>query len=126
MSEQDSPIGTKAPNQMRPIQFVRAAHEKMRNVSTVESFAFHDVRLHPNHFLRRAKFDRHPEELVIVGPREPGIVHFAQSVARAKNQIHIIPAVFGFGEPMWRGHFCVESEPGERTASCLNMMWPDV
>src|SRR5439155_15573306 len=121
MAEQDAPIRTKAATQMRPIEFVPAAHEKMRNVGAVESFAFHDVSLHPNHLLRRAKFNRQSQELVIVRPREPRIVHFAQSVARTKNQINIDPPLPGFGQPMWRGHFSVEPGVGERTESCVNM-----
>jgi hypothetical protein len=43
----------------------------VRNVGTVEPFAFHDVRLHPNHFLWRTKFYWQVTELVIVRPLKP-------------------------------------------------------
>src|SRR5215470_12971148 len=55
MAEQHAPVRTKATNQMRPIEFLCATLKNVRNVSAVETLAFHDVRFHPNHFLWRTK-----------------------------------------------------------------------
>ncbi len=71
MAEQHSPVRTKAVNQVRPVEFLCAALKDVRNVGAVEPFAFHDVRLHPNHFLWRTKLHFRAKELVTVRSLEP-------------------------------------------------------
>ncbi len=56
MAQQYAPVGPEAMNQMPPIQFLCAALKNMRNVAAIEPLAFHNVSLHPNHFLGCAKF----------------------------------------------------------------------
>jgi hypothetical protein len=90
---------------MRPIDICRAAAKNMRDVGAVEPFAFHNVSLHPNHFFRRAKFYRHAQQFVVARAVEPGIIHFAQSVAGAKNQIQDISLIRRFGQPMRKRQF---------------------
>src|SRR5437867_12350303 len=46
MAEQHAPIETEPANQMRPIEFHRAAAKNMRNVGAIEALALHYVRLH--------------------------------------------------------------------------------
>ena len=77
MAEQYAPIGTKTMNQMRPIEFLCAALKNMRDIGAVESFAFHDVGLHPNHFLRCAKFHMQAKQFSILRALKPGIVDLA-------------------------------------------------
>jgi hypothetical protein len=77
VAEQHTPIRTEALDQMLPIKFLCAARQNMRNIGAIESFALHDVRLHPNRFLRRGEFHAQPEQLVIVCPLEPRVIHFA-------------------------------------------------
>ena len=71
MAEQHAPIETEPANQMRPIEFHRAAAKNMRNVGAIEALALHYVRLHPNHFLGCAKFHPQSQQLVIVRTLEP-------------------------------------------------------
>jgi len=85
MTKQHTPIGTEAVNQMLPIEFLGAAYENMRNIRAIEPFALHDVRFHPDHFLRRTKFHGQPWQLVIMRPLEPRVIDFAQAIAGAKN-----------------------------------------
>ncbi len=100
MAEQYAPIRTEAANQVRPIDLFRAEAKNVRDVSAVEPLAFHDVRLHPNHFLGRAVFHRHAQQLLIARTLEPRIIHFAQSIAGAKNQIKHISFVRCLGQPV--------------------------
>jgi hypothetical protein len=77
MTQQHAPIRTKAANQMRPIESLCAALKDVHNVSTVKALAFHDVRLHPNHFLWRTKLYLRVKKVAAMGPLEPRVVHFA-------------------------------------------------
>ena len=71
MAEQHPPVLTKATNEMRPIESPCITFKNVSNVGTIETFAFHDVRLHPNHFLWRTKLHFRAEELVTTRPLEP-------------------------------------------------------
>ena len=100
MAKQYAPIRTEPANKVRPIDLSRTAAKNVRDVSTVEPLAFHDVRLHPNHFFGRAVFYRYAQQLVIACTLEPRIIHFAQSIAGAKNQIKNISLVRRLGQPV--------------------------
>jgi len=90
---------------VRPVEFLCAALKDVRNIGAVEPLAFHNVRLHPNHFLWRTKLHRQAKELVTTRPLEPCVIHFAQSVSGAKNQINMIATAPGLGEPMRKSLF---------------------
>src|SRR5206468_5640699 len=55
MTEQHSPVRTKAVNQVRPVVVLRAALNDVRNDGALEPITFHAVRLHPTPFLWRPK-----------------------------------------------------------------------
>jgi hypothetical protein len=115
MAEQHAPIGSEAVHQMWPIELLCTALENMRNISAIEPFPFHDIRLHPNHFLGRAKLYVQVQQLVIVRTFKPRIVDFTQAIARAKNQVNAVPTTAGFGEPMRKCLFCLVS----RSLECI-------
>src|SRR5207302_11508243 len=71
LAKQHWPVRAEATNQVRPVEFLCATLKDVRNVGAVEPFAFHNVRLHPNHFLWRTKLHRQAKELVTMRPLEP-------------------------------------------------------
>ena len=72
-------------NQILPIEFICAALKNMHNIGAIEPFTFHDVRLHPNHLLRRTEFHPQAKQFVILRALEPRVIDFAKPVAGAKN-----------------------------------------
>ncbi len=100
MAEQYAPISTEPANQVRPVDLCRAAAKNVRDVGAVKPFTLHDVRLHPNHFLRCAKLHGHAQQRVVARAVKPRIIHFAQSIAGAKNQINDISLVRRLGQPV--------------------------
>ncbi len=111
---------------MRPFDFLCAAPKNMRDVGAIEPFAFHDVRLHPNHFFRCAKFHMQALQFIILGALEPRVIDFAQSVAGAKDQINVIPAAPGFREPMRKWFFRFVSGASKRIQGWIDMIRPNV
>ena len=120
------PIGPEPANQMRPFDFLCAAPKNMRDVGAIEPFAFHDVRLHPNHFFRCAKFHMQALYFIILGALEPRVIDFAQSIAGAKNQINVIAPAPGLGEPMRKCFFRFVSGASKRFHGSIDMSRPNV
>src|SRR5262245_83330 len=91
-----------------------------------ESFAFHDVSFHPNHFLRCTKFHRHAQQLVAACAVEPRSIYFAQTIAGAKNQIKDISLVRRLGQPVRECQFGFVPCARQRTERSLHMIWPNI
>ena len=100
MAEQHAPIGPEALDEMRPIDSFGAIQQQVRHVCAIIAFAFHDVGLHPNHFLRRANLRRYIQHFLSRRAGKPGIVDFAQAVAAAVNDVDQIFALKDFRQPM--------------------------
>src|SRR5262249_12431590 len=71
MTEQNAPVRTKAANHMRPIKSLFPALKNVRDVCSIEPFAFHDVRLYPDHFLWRTELHPQVEKLAVMRPLKP-------------------------------------------------------
>ena len=126
VTQEHTPVWAKAMNQMRPIDSLCAALKNVRNICAVEPFAFHNVRLHPYHLLRRTKFHVQAKQFVIVRPLEPRIIHLAQTVAGTKNQIDVVPAVPCFSKPMGECLLRRVSGAGEGIDGCIDVMRPNI
>src|SRR5437016_5600127 len=109
---------------MLPIELCCATPQKTSHVRAIESFALHDVGFHPEYLFRRAKFYRHSENLGVACTREPRVVHFAETVAGAKNKINKIFAAPGFGQPARVRLLSLITEMRERIQRKIDVPFP--
>ena len=100
VAEQHTPVRTKPTQQTLPIQFASTSKQQVRDVGAVEPLALLDERLGPDHLFGRAQPNRHVEDVVRCGVREPLVVDVGNPVARAEDDVDEVLAVVGFAQPV--------------------------
>src|SRR3954469_6361266 len=97
------PLLIEALHQPRPIDILGAGAEDVHDVGAVVALALHHERLLPDQLLDGRDLHRYAEDLGFHGVLEPCVVDTCESVARAENEIDVIAALPGLGEPVREG-----------------------
>ena len=74
---------------MRPIEPFGATLDKMRDIRAVETFALHDVCLHPDDLFGRAEGIGKPEHLLLPRTLKPRIVDLADAEGTTTARIPV-------------------------------------
>ncbi len=94
----------------------------MLDVGTVEAFALHDVGFLPDDLLGRANRQREAEDVCFARELEPFVIHFADAVAGAEDEVDEIRLLVHLGQPVGEGHFHRVAGSAESFDGALNVL----
>ncbi len=77
----------------------------MGYVGAVEALTLHNISLHPEHLLRRTKARLHSQDILRRRTLEPELIHCAETVAGAKDDVDRILAPEDLSKPVGKGFF---------------------
>src|SRR5688500_14778614 len=96
----------------------------MGDVSPIESLAFHDESLGPDHLLSRDEFDGHTEHGAVDGVFKPFLVNSRHAVAGAENDVDEVLVMKRLGEPVRKGGFDFAAHLLEHPERLLVVVFP--
>src|SRR5262252_6434601 len=122
MAQEHPPVSAKAGHQSVPLELPLTGADEMGDVGSVVAFALHDEGFRPDHLLGWTQPDGHSEHPGGAAVGEPIVVHLGQAIARAVDDVDVIPFHVCLAEPVRKGQIRVEArrgqafEEGERVA----------
>src|SRR5215510_4970923 len=113
MAQKHPPVSAEAGHQSVPVELPLTRADQVGYVGSVVAFALHDEGLGPDHLLGWTQPDGHPEHPGGAAMGEPIVVHLGQAIARAIDDIDVVPFQVSLAEPVREGQIRVKARRGQ-------------